>query len=89
MKKKLSNRVISILLVVVVFVTSIPLMSWTAIAQTVVPAVLAAQDDSVAEISEDNSVSQTSENKYINVSYPKSADGYTYEEDKTSGSEGT
>ena len=74
MKKKLSNRVISILLAVAFFVTSIPLMSWTAIAQTVVPAVLAAQDDSVAETSEDNSVSQTSENSGISVDYPKSAD---------------
>ena len=81
MKKKLSNRVISILLVVAVFVTSIPLMSWTAIAQNVVPAVLAAQDDSVAEISEDNSVSQTSENSGISVDYPISADGYKYKED--------
>ena len=81
MKKKLSNRVISILLVVAVFVTSIPLMSWTAIAQNVVPAVLAAQDDSVAEISEDNSVSQTSKNSGISVDYPISADGYTYKED--------
>ena len=50
-------------------------MSWTAIAQTVVPAILAAQDDSVAETADDVS---TTSGDIIKVEYPTSANGETY-----------
>ena len=56
LRKKIPQRVTSALLAFVMLITSIPFMSWTAIAQTIVPAVLAAEDDSVAETSTDASV---------------------------------
>lgn len=77
LKKKIPQRITSTLLAFAMVITSIPFMSWTAIASTIVPAVLAAEDDSVAGVSADSTVSQTGDNVSI-VQYPTTADGYTY-----------
>ena len=77
MKRKISKSVISLILTFAVLISSIPFMSWSAIAQTIIPAVLSAQDDSVAETSADVSVADTGD---ITVNYPTRVDNFTYVE---------
>lgn len=46
MKRKFINSVISLMLVLAVFITSIPFAIWTAIASTIMPVQLGAEDSS-------------------------------------------
>ncbi len=72
MKQKFTNSVISLMLVLAVFITSIPLATWTAIASTIVPDTLGAEDSSEgASLYSDSGVV---------VDYPTSSDQYTYVE---------
>lgn len=72
MKRKFINSVISLTLVLAVFITSIPLGTWSAIALTIGP----------EQVDSDATITPLASESDITVDYPTSVDDYVYIESK-------
>ncbi len=72
MMRKISNSLISMLLVLTVFVTSFPLATWTAIASTI----------ESEQVDSDATITPLTSESDITVDYPTSVDDYVYIESK-------